>query len=59
MYPDRIGRVIIDGAGDPRRWAGENWKLSEGWFGNAEDAFIGFLEGCIQVSTLFSIRYDY
>jgi pimeloyl-ACP methyl ester carboxylesterase len=57
MFPDRVGRVIIDGVGDPRRWANTpNYQLSSGWFGNAEDTLKGFFDACAEVCWMTSLH---
>ncbi|QRV92000.1 Abhydrolase domain-containing protein [Ceratobasidium sp. AG-Ba] len=47
MFPDRVGRVVIDGVLDPEYWAQrpsyELWGVS---IQSADDAFTGFVTAC-------------
>ncbi|KZO93675.1 alpha/beta-hydrolase [Calocera viscosa TUFC12733] len=49
MFPERVGRVAIDGVVDPVQWSHSHpvtW--SKDHFVSAEDVFTGFLDACTQ-----------
>ncbi|KAF8314505.1 alpha/beta-hydrolase [Clavulina sp. PMI_390] len=49
MFPDRVGRILIDGVVEPYAWANDPWFV---WGPNAlqdtEKAFKFFVNGCIE-----------
>ncbi|CCO35403.1 Putative hydrolase Mb2248c [Rhizoctonia solani AG-1 IB] len=49
MFPDRVGRVVLDGVVDPKDWAN---RPAHKWLGNAlistDETFDGFAEECIR-----------
>ncbi|ORY25454.1 hypothetical protein BCR39DRAFT_544153 [Naematelia encephala] len=59
IFPDRVGRVIIDGPGYAARWANTpNYKLSGGWFGNTEDALEEFFKRCAEAGDICALAKD-
>ncbi|KAF8579924.1 hypothetical protein K439DRAFT_1620181 [Ramaria rubella] len=46
-FPNRVGRVIIDGIVDPVAWSTvPSFKWYKSWLGDAEEAYRMFLKGC-------------
>ncbi|QRV76524.1 alpha/beta hydrolase family protein [Ceratobasidium sp. AG-Ba] len=49
MFPDRVGRVAIDGVADPVSWAGKHpYEWIDGWLNQTEAVYDWFVRACIQ-----------
>ncbi len=47
VFPDRVGRIILDGVVNPHIWAGEpSYKLWSDSLKNTSDVFHGFAAAC-------------
>ncbi|KZS87452.1 alpha/beta-hydrolase [Sistotremastrum niveocremeum HHB9708] len=47
MFPDRIGRVAIDGIANPVSWAGDpSYLWARDWLSSTEDTYQWFLSAC-------------
>ncbi|KAG8698176.1 hypothetical protein FRC09_007387 [Ceratobasidium sp. 395] len=51
MFPDRVGRVAIDGIADPVSWTGKHsYEWIDGWMNQTEAVYGWFIRACIQAS---------
>ncbi|KAG8768686.1 hypothetical protein FRC12_005434 [Ceratobasidium sp. 428] len=49
MFPDRVGRVAIDGIADPVSWTGKHsYEWIDGWMNQTEAVYGWFIRACIQ-----------
>ncbi|GAB1518887.1 hypothetical protein RhiTH_001952 [Rhizoctonia solani] len=49
MFPDRVGRVVIDGVADPISWTTKHsYEWMDGWLNQTEADYDWFLRACIQ-----------
>ncbi|KAF8609649.1 hypothetical protein BDV93DRAFT_518429 [Ceratobasidium sp. AG-I] len=49
MFPDRLGRVVIDGVADPASWAGKHsYQWIDGWLNQTEANYDWFLSACVE-----------
>lgn len=50
-FPNRLGRVTIDGVADPVSWAGKHsYQWIDGWLNQTEANYDWFLSACVEVS---------
>ncbi|KAH7345035.1 TAP-like protein-domain-containing protein [Rhizoctonia solani] len=49
MFPERVGRVVIDGVADPISWTTKHsYEWIDGWLNQTEADYDWFLRACIQ-----------
>ncbi|CAE6481465.1 unnamed protein product [Rhizoctonia solani] len=52
MFPERVGRVVIDGVADPISWTTKHsYEWIDGWLNQTEADYDWFLRACIQAGS--------